>query len=203
MGVDLTRCRWRKCKCAVGRGHVSANVVYLKNTLFDDALIAHVRLSLLSCINTTYSYIVRPCRLSLIYIFRHVLWPRYMEVGRGPKTNLMSYPKKGGTGKNEAFHSSINRSVDGTSHISAEAIDMKLLARVHRHNYEMDRKHRRTSKESTGRVWIERDANDAAKLCLTTESFPKAGPRPQVRPESSPFSSRCAEVLYLVYGKHR
>lgn len=122
-----------------------------------------------------------------MYAFYHVLWPRYLELGRGPKTNVMSYSKKGGTGKNEAFRSSLDRTVARTSRIGSERCQMRLVQRISRHNFQVDYKHGRTCKQSTLWVWSERNANDAAKLCLTTEPFPKAGPRPQVRPESWPY----------------
>lgn len=66
--------------------------------------------------------------------------------------NVMSYSKKEGMGKKEAFHSSINCSTDDMSHISAEALDVELLAWIHRHNYRIDYKYGGTRKESTGRV---------------------------------------------------
>lgn len=117
-----------------------------------------------------------------------------MEIGRGPKTQLMPYSKKGGTGKNEAFYSSLNRMVDGMSRIGAEICDIRRRRRFHRRNFEINRKYGRTSKQSTEWVWGERDANEAAKVCLTMEPFPKAGPRPEVRPESWPLC-RCVAVL--------
>lgn len=112
---------------------------------------------------------------------------RYFPLGIGPKTGLMKWSKKGGTGKNENFHGNINRLVHGVARLSSQACDARLLQRVHRHNHDMDRKHGFASKHSTLWPWRERDANDAAEKCVAEVPFPKAGPRPKVsigRPKS-------------------
>ncbi|CAM9150469.1 unnamed protein product, partial [Ectocarpus sp. 13 AM-2016] len=93
------------------------------------------------------------------------------------------WSKKAGTGKNENFHGNINRLVHGVSRMSAQACGARLMQRIHRHNLDMDRKHGRTSKQTTPWQWRERDANDAAKECGVEVPFPKAGPRPNVAEE--------------------
>ncbi|CAB1109576.1 unnamed protein product [Ectocarpus sp. CCAP 1310/34] len=108
---------------------------------------------------------------------------RYIPLGRGPKTGLMRWSKKGGTGKNENFHGGINRLVNGVARLGAEACDARLLQRIHRHNHDMDRKLGRTSKQSTLWVWRERKANAAAESILTSRPFPRAGDTPTVAAE--------------------
>ncbi|CAB1120659.1 unnamed protein product [Ectocarpus sp. CCAP 1310/34] len=107
----------------------------------------------------------------------------YIPLGRGPKTGLMRWSKKGGTGKNENFHGGINRLVNGVARLGAEACDARLLQRIHRHNHDMDRKLGRTSKQSTLWVWRERKANAAAESILTSRPFPRAGDTPTVAAE--------------------
>ncbi|CAN0504013.1 unnamed protein product, partial [Ectocarpus sp. 12 AP-2014] len=108
---------------------------------------------------------------------------RYLHVGTGKKTKLKRYVKKGGTAKNESFHRSLNAMTSSVSRLGPGVCDQRLLQLVHRFNLDKDRKLGRASKHSTLWVWRERDINDAARKCLVAESFPKAGPRPDVQRE--------------------
>ncbi|CAM9973616.1 unnamed protein product, partial [Pylaiella littoralis] len=121
----------------------------------------------------------------------------YFPLGIGPKTGLMKWSKKGGTGKNENFHGNINRLVHGVARLSSQACDARLLQRVHRHNHDMDRKHGFASKHSTLWPWRERDANDAAEKCVAEVPFPKAGPRPK------PVAQEHFEPMGFEYAKRK
>lgn len=125
---------------------------------------------------------------------------RYIPRGRGPKTNLMRWSKKGGTGKNENFHGGINRLVAGVARIGVEACDARLLQRVCRHNLDMDRKLGNTSKQSTRWPWRERVVNNAASGILASLPFPKAPPDPNVSPIRS-CSCRCKLAFCVGYRR--
>lgn len=118
-----------------------------------------------------------PSRLSL-----SLLALRYLNLGKGKKTKVTTYNKRGGTGKNEAFHRNLNLIVTSVSRLGPDVCDQRVLQIVHRYNFQRDKKLGRTSKQSTLWVWRKRIVNDAAKECLVAEPFPKAGPRPDVRP---------------------
>lgn len=125
---------------------------------------------------------------------------RYIPLGRGPKTGLMRWSKKGGTGKNENFHSSINRLVQGVARIGVQACEARLLQRIHRHNYDMDRKLGNTSKQSTPWVWREREVNARAEVLLTSIPFPKARTIPEVSPSCTSTLTPTFRLCPFVVG---
>lgn len=137
--------------------------LYFVNVLFSRPIRRHTE-STLPCRFTTKSFRVR-----------------HIDLGVGPRTKLKSYRCKGGTGKNEAFHRTLNQALSGISRLGTDVCDERLLPHVHRYNLERDRKLGRLSKQSTPWVWRERVANDATRECLDGEPFPKAGPHPDVR----------------------
>ncbi len=109
---------------------------------------------------------------------------RYIPLGRGPKTKLMRYAKKGGTGKNENFHGGINRLVHGVSHIGVKAMSARLLQHVFYHNLKMDVKLGETSPQSSGWPWRERALNELARSILTALPFPKVPAEAKVSVDS-------------------
>lgn len=127
---------------------------------------------------------------------------RHFVLGKGKRTGLITYSSKGGTSINEAWHRVLDLTMAGVHRLGPELADQRLLQSIHRFDVGRDRKLGRTSKQSTLYVWRERDANDAARGCLLAEPFPKAGPRPDVRINSTYIrstASTCnARLLPLV-----
>eukprot|EP00752_Nemacystus_decipiens_P017449 g15643.t1 len=104
----------------------------------------------------------------------------YFNLGKGSKTGLMTWSAKGGTGINEAWHRILNQLVSSVQRIGWRLCDQRLLQFVHRYNLERDRKLGRLSKQSTLKVWLERDANKEAEGHLLALPWPRASPPPDV-----------------------
>lgn len=91
---------------------------------------------------------------------------------------------------NEPWHRVLNQMVASVQRIGWELCDQRLIQHVHRYNFGRHQTLGLTSRQSTPWVWKERDANDAARGRLLAEPWPKAGPRPDVRPNSSSSENR-------------
>ena len=121
----------------------------------------------------------------------------WIPIRKQPQTGLQERLAIQGTSKVESVNGTVNRIVDGTSHISRELVEPYFWARALYHNHERDRK---LGREDRHCIWLDAHRNsainaDAGRFLAGPLPFPRAD-----QPEKHPLLPPPAKFTFIPLG---
>lgn len=92
----------------------------------------------------------------------------------GPRTGLVTWAKKLGTGENEPSNRMINHIVDDITRVPGDVCDRMLFKKFIKYNFGRDKKFGKGSRDGTpGWMWLERAVDAAAAEVIKSTPFPQ------------------------------